>query len=121
MKAPMEIAERRQGKVVIVAPAGRIDMANAEHFRTGLLSIIIAASEAGEAVVLDFSDVEYISSMGLGVLILAGKEAAARGNRIAVAALRPLVHEIFQISRFDKMIPCYGAVDEAVAAVAAAP
>ena len=113
----MELTERRAGKTVVLAPAGRIDMATSDQFRERLIPLISSAAAAGESVVLDFSGVDYISSAGLRVLMLAAKEARASGSKIAVAALQPLVNEIFQISRFDKVLPCHSGVNEAVAAI----
>lgn len=114
----MELSERRAGGAVVLAPAGRIDMATADQLRERLIPMVTAATKAGEAVVLDFSDVDYISSAGLRVLMLAAKEARTCGGKIAVAALQPLVSEIFQISRFDKVLPCHVAVDGAIQALA---
>ncbi|MDB5902984.1 MAG: anti-sigma factor antagonist [Betaproteobacteria bacterium] len=115
----MELTERRAGKTVVLAPAGRIDMATADQFRERLIPLISSAAAGGESVVLDFSAVDYISSAGLRVLMLAAKEARSSGGRIAVAALQPLVNEIFQISRFDKVVACHAGVDDALAAVSA--
>jgi anti-sigma B factor antagonist len=112
----VELTERRAGNTIVLAPAGRIDMSTAEQFRERLIPLI-ASTEAGAAVVLDFSGVDYISSAGLRVLMLAAKEARSSGSLIAVAALQPLVNEIFQISRFDKVLPCHAGVNEALAAV----
>ena len=113
----MEFSERRAGKAVVLAPAGRIDMASADTFRERLIPLISSAAAEGESVVLDFSGVDYISSAGLRVLMLAAKQARSSGGKIAVAALQPLVNEIFQISRFDKVLPCHTGVNEAIAAV----
>lgn len=112
----VELTERRAGNTIVLAPAGRIDMSTAEQFRERLIPLI-ASTEAGAAVVLDFSGVDYISSAGLRVLMLAAKEARSSGSVIAVAALQPLVNEIFQISRFDKVLHCHAGVNEALAAV----
>lgn len=113
----MELTERRAGKAVVLAPAGRIDMATADQLRERLIPLVQAAGKSGEPVVLDFSGVDYISSAGLRVLMLAAKEARSSGGKIAVAALQPLVNEIFQISRFDKVLPCHSGVNEAVTAL----
>jgi anti-anti-sigma factor len=115
----VELTERRTGKTVVLAPAGRIDMATADQFRERLIPLISSAAAAGESVVLDFSGVDYISSAGLRVLMLAAKEARSSGGRIAVAALQPLVNEIFQISRFDKVVACHVGVNDALKAVSA--
>jgi anti-anti-sigma factor len=115
----VELSERRAGSAVVLAPAGRIDMGTADQLRDRLIPMVTNAGKAGESVVLDFSGVDYISSAGLRVLMLAAKEARATGSKIAVAGLQPLVNEIFQISRFDKVLPCHAGVDEAIKAVSA--
>ena len=114
----MELTERRTDNAIVIAATGRIDMATADQFRDRLIPIVTAAGEKHQAVVLDFSGVDYISSAGLRVLMLAAKQAKTSGASIAVASLQPLVNEIFQISRFDKVLPCHGGVNEAIAALA---
>lgn len=116
----MEFTERRAGQALVLAPAGRIDMGTAEVFRERLIPLVQSAGKSGEPVLLDFAGVEYISSAGLRVLMLAAKEARASGGKIAVVALQPLVNEIFQISRFDKVLPCHPSVTEALASFAPA-
>jgi len=56
------------------------------------------------AVVLDFSGVEYISSVGLRVLMVTAKQMRGQAATFAVAALQPVVAEIFAISRFDRVL-----------------
>jgi anti-anti-sigma factor len=114
----LELNERRSGNAVVLAPAGRIDMATADQFRDRLIPLVTAAGETRGSVVVDFSEVDYISSAGLRVLMLAAKQARTSGASVAVASLQPLVHEIFQISRFDKVLPCHTGVTEALAALA---
>lgn len=113
----MELTERRAGKAIVVAPAGRIDMATAEQLKERLIPLVSDAGKKGEVIVLDFSGVDYISSAGLRVLMLAAKEAKTAGSKVAVAALQPLVNEIFEISRFNKVLACHVGVDEAIAAL----
>ena len=117
----MDVTERRVGKAIILAPAGRIDMTSADNFRERLVPLITSAAAEGDSVVLDFSGVDYISSAGLRVLMLAAKQAKSAGNKIAIASMQPLVAEIFQISRFDKVLPCHTSVDDALMAVAPGP
>src|SRR5258706_7913445 len=114
----MVLSERLADRALILAPAGRIDMTTSDQFRERLLPLVDDCVKKGWAVILDFSAVEYISSAGLRVLMLAAKQARASGQTVAVAALQPVVLEIFQISRFDKMLPCYPGVSEALASVA---
>jgi anti-sigma B factor antagonist len=109
----VELTERRAGKAVVVAPVGRIDMATAEQLKGRLIPLVSDAAHKGEVIVLDFAGVDYISSAGL----LAAKEAKTSGSKLAVAALQPLVNEIFEISRFNKVLACHTGVDEAIAAL----
>lgn len=114
----MVLSERLADRALILAPAGRIDMTTSDQFRERLLPLVDDCIKKGWAVILDFSAVEYISSAGLRVLMLAAKQARTSGQTVAIAALQPVVLEIFQISRFDKMLPCYPGVSEALESVA---
>jgi anti-sigma B factor antagonist/stage II sporulation protein AA (anti-sigma F factor antagonist) len=98
----MDIASRRYGDVVVAAPVGRIDHANADAL-TAALSPLLETPSAGP-VLLDFSRVDYISSVGLRVLMMAAKTLRLRHCTLGVAASPPLVREIFEISRFNLIL-----------------
>jgi anti-anti-sigma regulatory factor len=51
------------------------------------------------------------------VLMLAAKQVKSQGGAIGVAALEPVVKEIFEISRFNLVIPCFEDVRAALAAL----
>jgi anti-anti-sigma factor len=93
--------------VFIATPAGKIDHPNAEWLKQSLAPVLDAAAQGKCAVVLDFSRVEYISSMGLRVLLLAAKQLRAANARIAVASLQPAVAEIFGIARFNHVLEIF--------------
>lgn len=112
----MQLTDRQVGKALVLGAAGRIDHASAEGFRSALQSHLDRCGGATAFIVLDLSAVDYISSVGLRVLMLAAKQAKSQGGAIAVAALQPVVKEIFEISRFNLVIPSYAGVDDALAA-----
>ncbi len=114
----MEITERRVDKNLILVLSGRVDMVTADQLRDSLLPLVDQCAAAKESIVVDFSGVDYISSAGLRVLMLAAKQAKTSGGKVAVAALQPVVLEIFQISRFDKVLDCYPQVQDAINALA---
>lgn len=116
----MEIKSRVYGDVLVVALSGRIDHAAASEFERALLPLLEPAGSARAGVVLDLSQVDYISSVGLRVLMIAGKTMRARRARIAVAALQTIVAEIFAISRFDGVVEIHPSVDAALAAMSQA-
>lgn len=112
----MDIGERRQANILVLAPVGRIDNLTSAAFQTRLL----AAVGSGSAdVVVDFAGVEYISSAGLRALMTASR-TKPKERRLAVARLNAVVHEIFAISRFSHLVPIFATVEEASAAWAAA-
>ena len=65
-----------------------------------------------------FAGVEYVSSVGLRVLMLAAKQVTAQNGRIVIAALTPVVFEVFQISRFDLIFSVFDTLDSALVALA---
>jgi anti-anti-sigma factor len=112
MKARLEIGEKRQAGLLVLAPVGRIDNRTSAKFRRRLLA---AVSSYTEDVVIDFSGVEYISSCGLQALMTASRRKPL-DRRLAVARLNAVVHEIFTIGRFAHLIPIFPTVEEARAA-----
>jgi anti-anti-sigma factor len=103
--------------VVVVAPSGRLDHDNCEAFRAGLQPQLDRAGAASQRIVLDLSGLEYVSSAGLRCFMLAAKQVRGQGGKIVLAALRPVVAEIFQISRFDMVFELHPSVRAALGAL----
>jgi anti-anti-sigma factor len=111
----MRISQRRYGDTLVVAPAGRLDQDTCDAFQAQLQPLL-GTDKGSSHVVLDLSALEYVSSAGLRCFMLAGKAAANQGGKIVIAAMRPLVAEIFQISRFTMLFEIHPGVREALAA-----
>jgi anti-sigma B factor antagonist len=114
----MTLSQRRYADALVLSPAGRLDHDSCETFGAELQPFLEAARE-GRPIVLDLSALEYVSSAGLRLLMLAGKKANAQGGKIMIAAMRPLVAEIFHISRFTMLFEIHPGVREAL--IAASP
>lgn len=114
MTPGMQLAAQRHADDVILTPVGRIDHTAAEGFRVALAPWLDECRAGGTGLVLDFGQVDYISSAGLRVLMLAAKHARTSGGRIVVAALQPVVTEIFAISHFDLVLQVYESVAQAL-------
>ncbi|MFI5022076.1 MAG: STAS domain-containing protein [Alphaproteobacteria bacterium] len=110
----MEIGERREGGVVILSPVGRIDNDTSPAFQSKLLATVPAG---GGAVLVDLSKVAYLSSAGLRALMMGAKQSKASNGRLAVAELKPVVKEIFTISRFAYVVEVFGTLAEALQAL----
>ena len=110
----MKLESRTYADTVVVAPDGRLDHDNCDAFRTGMQPHLQKAAASGQRIVLDLSRLEYVSSAGLRCFMLAAKQAPSHGGKIVLAALRPVVAEIFQISRFDMLFEIFPSVREAL-------
>jgi anti-sigma B factor antagonist len=113
----MRLDQRRYGDALVLSPVGRLDHDSSEGFRTELDPLLEGAVREGRSIVLDLSALEYVSSAGLRCFSLAAKQARAQGGKIVVAAMTPLVAEIFQISRFHMLFEIHPGVREALATV----
>jgi anti-sigma B factor antagonist len=102
---------------VVLAPGGRLDHESCDAFRADLQPHLDRALAGRQGIVFDLSGLEYISSGGLRCFMLASNEARARGGRIIVASPRPVVAEIFQISRFNLIFDIHPTLRDALAAV----
>ncbi|MEO8386715.1 MAG: STAS domain-containing protein [Betaproteobacteria bacterium] len=117
----MALASTVNGNALILQLAGRLDQDNCDIFRDDLAVHLAAAERDHLAIVLDLSGLEYVSSAGLRCFMLACKQAKAYNGRIVVAALQPMVAEIFQISRFDMLLKVFPTLAAAVSDVKSNP
>lgn len=112
----MEWATDRRDGALVVAPRGEIDHATADAFRGPLLDAVEQAAGEDERLVIDFSGVTYMSSVGLRVMMIAGRAAKEKGVAVSVAGLNDTMAEIFRISRFDRIFPVHDSVEAALSA-----
>jgi len=111
----VQITTLQHADAAVARPKGRIDHANTATFESALAPLIANAVASHGAVVLDFTDIDYISSVGLRVLMIAAKQMREHQAQLLVAALQEVVAEIFAISRFDRVLTVVPTVDEAMA------
>ena len=97
------------------APKGRIDATNAGSAERDVLALL---ERSGPSVILDLSNLDYVSSAGLRVLLLAAKNARGKGGKAVIVSPKPAVMEVLRMSGFDKIIPVVGSVEDAQAAIA---
>ena len=69
-----------------------------------------------EVVVLDLTDLAFISSMGMGTLVNFRNGAGKVGGTVKLAALKPLLAESFRRARLTEMFQIYETVDAALEA-----
>ena len=93
-----------QDNAVIVRVDGRVDESTWEAFGAGLSDAVQHAGRSGLAlVIIDLSDLDYMSSRGLRVLTVAKREADEAAISISLASPNEVMREILAISRYDKL------------------
>jgi anti-sigma B factor antagonist len=115
----MNVSARRYASAVVLQVSGRLDQDTCDAFRGDLMKHVETAAQGGGGIVLDLSQMEYVSSAGLRCFMLASRQAKAYQARIFVSALQPMVKEIFDISHFNLVFQVFPTVREALAAVSA--
>jgi len=89
----LEIARNDNG---VISLQGRFDASQVEAARAVLTTI-------AESCTLDFTDLTYISSAGLGLLFATQKRLVDSGGALKLVNLNPHIREIFQIAGFDNI------------------
>ena len=98
----MIINKREEKGVIILEPDGRLD-SNTSPILEQEISHIDSGSD-GYHLLVDFLNIDYISSAGLRVILKAFKERQEGPKFFAVSGMQEHVREVFEISGFDSYI-----------------
>jgi anti-sigma B factor antagonist len=75
----------------------------------------LVEEDGRKKIVLDFTNVEYLSSAALGKLITMDKKVKASGGKLRLCNIRKDIYEVFAITRLNKVFDIRNTQDEAVA------
>src|SRR5262245_14578632 len=112
----MEISERKVGDVCVVALNGRLDSGTSESLAQQLHQILDGGVRR---LVIDGEKLDYVSSTGLRVLLVAAKRLKAVDGKIALSSLKPHILEVFEIAGFKSIFPIYGTTEQATQQISA--
>jgi anti-anti-sigma factor len=98
--------------IVIIQISGYIDQSNSEHVDKSITQVL---NNGKTKIVLDLSNLNYISSAGWGVFVGRIKSVHQLGGNIKIAAMQPQVLDVFQMLEFFHIIEEFDTVEEAVA------
>ncbi|MGQ0524355.1 MAG: STAS domain-containing protein [Betaproteobacteria bacterium] len=111
----MQVTEHRFANALLLKVSGRIDRDTADTFKSALEPHLQRCRVGGDVLLLDFSDLQYISSLGFQVLLLAQRKAKTQSGSFGVAALQPAVKTVFDVANLAKVIRCHDTVELALA------
>jgi anti-sigma B factor antagonist len=103
----LKVATQSNAGHAVMAIAGEIDLYTAPRLQAEFTRLL----EAGpDRVVIDMSGVEFCDSTGMNVLLSALKRLRERGGALEVAAPRPAVRKILQVTGLDSVFTVHEAV-----------
>jgi anti-anti-sigma factor len=110
----MDLTQEVHGRVVLLIARGRLDGKSSGEFNARLTESL-GADET--RLVLDLSGVDYLSSAGLRVLLVASKRIKAASGMMALCSIQPSIREILAITEFDRVLDIHADRAEAIAAL----
>lgn|SRR5574341_1037172 len=107
----MEIAEDKRGDIFILKLKGRLDSITSSKLEEKFLSLL---NKEEKKVVVDCSQLDYISSAGLRVLLMVSKRLRGTNGKIVLASLQNQVKEVFDIAGFSSIFTIFQSQEEAI-------
>ena len=107
----MELLERNQGEIVIVALKGRLDSSSAPQLGKSVEKVLLASHPK---LAVDMSGVTFIDSSGLSALVQVMKRCRERQGAMVIFGLQQTVRMIFELTRLDKAFDLFPSEKEAL-------
>ncbi|MCA9184704.1 MAG: STAS domain-containing protein [Pirellulaceae bacterium] len=116
MAGYQQIKVTEVGDVAVVRFKHRriIDEAAIQELGDELFALV--EQEKREAILLNFEDVEFLSSAALGKLIKMDKKVKSAAGKLKLASIRPEIYEVFTLTRLDRLFDIKDSEREALAA-----
>lgn len=107
----MEITLSIVHETPVLLLTGRLDVSTSPLLEERIKPLL---DGTGNKIVFDCSGLDYVSSAGLRVFLLAARQLKARGGGVAFAALSTPVRELFRLAGLDALFPIAARAEEAV-------
>jgi len=90
----------QSGSVLTVKPEGRIDTKTSPILESDIQKYI----DSTDNIILDFTNVDYISSGGMRVLLALHKRLKKKGGTLKVINVKDSIYDIFKLVGFHSMV-----------------
>ncbi len=100
----MEIAKEMITGHCVIKLTGRLDAVTAPELE-GYLTEVIDSGDT--CMAMDLTNLDYVSSAGLRVFLVAAKKIKAAKGELSLAGLGGNIKEVIEISGFPSIMPCY--------------
>lgn len=107
----MDIKRTARGNVTIIEITGKLDSNTSPAAQQTVMPLL----DAGP-VVVDAGRLEYVSSAGMRMLLLAAKRLAVKNRKAILSGVSAEIQDIMKMTGFDHMFEFHPTLDSAVAA-----
>lgn len=107
----LQVNKHQNGEILILALNGMLDVHTVPVFESALTEAI--ASQQFK-IVVDLSQLAYISSAGLGVFMGYVEEIRSHNGDIKIAGANSKVYKIFDLLGFPNLFEFYDSVEKAI-------
>jgi len=107
----MELTEQITDQYVIIGITGRLDTTNYMALEKKLMDLI---ESHHDKILVDCLNMDYISSSGLRILLMALKKITLVKGRFVLCGLQENIHEIFEISGFTSIFEIHPSREDAL-------
>ena len=107
----MELTEQKTEKCLIIGIVGRLDTTNYQVLEKRLMELIDGGQEQ---ILVECSAMDYISSSGLRIFLMAQKRITPLKGRFVLCGLQENIREIFEISGFTSIFEIHTASADAL-------
>lgn len=107
----MELQFDQKDDFTIVYVSGRVDTTNYNEFEKQVSEKVDASNSN---VIINCSELNFISSSGLRVFLLTQKKLTAAGRKLKLSDMQPAIKEIFDISGFSQIFEIYDTEEKAL-------
>jgi len=109
----MEITTTELDDVKVLAIQGHLDTNTSPDAESAINALIDSGTQK---LLVNFEELEYISSAGLRVLLATAKKLKSSSGDLKICCLNETVQEVFDISGFSTILAVSASVDDALAA-----
>ncbi|HKJ75713.1 MAG TPA: STAS domain-containing protein [Gammaproteobacteria bacterium] len=96
----MQIEQSTEREIPVLTPNGRLDTDTAPAFETALLETLTEMNR----VIVDLTEVDYVSSAGLRVVLMGAKRARKAEGGLVLCGMAPSIRDVFAVSGFLKIL-----------------
>ncbi len=107
----MDVTVEEKGEIIIMRVKGRLDAASSPQLEQRINSII----DGGHfKLVLNFSDVDYLSSAGMRLMLAISKKLRHLEGKVVACSLSDDVMEVIKMAGFNQVIEFYPSEQESL-------